>query len=94
MDGNAFLAVRKAEAGECCQRCGLATDVAALVLVDSAETPERPASCLRVCLCSRCAAELVEAATGFHAMRQLEGWYAARATAAITRVRHPGAKSS
>jgi hypothetical protein len=94
MDANAFVSIRKALQGECCQRCGRETDVAALVLVDSGETPERATAVLRLCICSRCSAELLEAATGFHAMRQLEGWYTVRATAAVTRERRPGSKTS
>lgn len=65
--------------GDRCDVCGREKDVAQVIAVLEGPDPDMGGLANMVFVCSYCAARIIQATTGFKAVKQLRTWYQVRA---------------
>lgn len=88
----AGVALRKAETGASCDRCGLTDDPGQLVISLNPPPYTGAPQVQELTLCVWCTAELLGLQTGFKTRQQLEQWYRMRVAVAAAH-RAPGRRA-
>ncbi len=71
-------AIQRGDADDRCDICGTGVDVAQVICVMESPTGDADGLANLVYICARCAAVIIEVATGFKAPKSLESWYTVR----------------